>query len=140
MSRGRKPSRVYLQDNLSALSDPPAYLPDEAKAVWQLVAREMGDNLRDIDRHTLERYAIAITIFRRTSELLAVGKWSQKKGELTLAKAITLWRSSAEEARRAEDQLCLSPLARARIRKSIGTTQSAANVLAQFLKTDGSTT
>ncbi|MCS7159927.1 MAG: phage terminase small subunit P27 family [Gemmatales bacterium] len=124
-----------IDSELTGLGPPPDYLPAEAKEIWNLVVRECGQRLKEIDRFTLERYVTAVVIARNSAQAILQNKVSNRKGGLTLAKAITLWRSSAEESRRAEEQLGLSPQARARLARFLPKTTS--NEVLKYLKLSG---
>jgi P27 family predicted phage terminase small subunit len=131
--RGRKPKEIQQVDlTLPPVGDPPDHLPDEAKKLWRRVVELWGRHLRELDRLLLERYCHAYMLMRRAAEYLLYRRGDK---DMTYNKAVSLWRATSEEMRKAEEQMGLSPQSRARLFKAMPQqSKLTGNALMEFLK------
>ena len=98
----------------------PAWLDAEAKKLWEMVTKEIGDNLNAVDLTSVECYVNAYSKWRKAETYLAENGmvmttstgYRQQQPEVAISK------QAMADMRAYEKELGLTPAARSRISKN----------------------
>lgn len=98
----------------------PSWMDSEAKKLWEMVIKEVGENLNAVDLTSLECYAVAYSKWRNAEKYLAENgtTMTTKTGYRQQQPEVAISKQAMSDMRAYEKELGLTPAARSRISKN----------------------